>query len=237
MTEPASRTPDTRKLRLCALLGVIGGVVNAVSDVLLRYGPVAGDEITHEFMATMPFTQTFVGALLGGVVGIPMWAFILVPLYEGLAPAGRRQAWALVVLFAHLFVVSAIYHTVYALYAAVFATLGHTEAANAPAALAHLEQRLVLFDNVLRTVWLVVGAVASLWFAIVALSRRTRFPRWAAAVTPIMAIPAVIVAERLPAPLGGYIRPWIGTGVFTLFFVMVAWTMWRRINDTQTATS
>lgn len=71
-----------RQLRICSLLAIFGGILNAISDLLLRFGPVSGREITFEYMATMPYPQTFVGATLGGAFGIPMWLFVLVPTYS-----------------------------------------------------------------------------------------------------------------------------------------------------------
>ena len=216
--------------RTCAALAIVGGISNAASDLLLRCGPVSGREITFESMATMPYEQTFAGALLGGVIATPMWLFVLVPLHDALRVAGRRYAVPVVVVLAHLFVISAIYHSAFALFRVDYDLFARAELVGVPA-LAEAKQRVSQIDGVLKNSWAVGALLGSVWFGVAVFRHTTPFPRWTVFVTPAMCIPASLASGLLPAPLGGYVRPMAGSLVMTLFFVVVARTAWQRRDD------
>lgn len=210
-------------LRLMAVLAITGGVLNALSDLMLRYGPVAGEDVTFELMATMPYAQTFAGAVIGGGIAIPLWLFALPPLYVALRPGGHRRAIGIVLLFAHLFVISAIYHSAYALFGAIYAASAHTPDTEI---LLELRARVAWFDRVFVGAWAVLATTGSIGFISAVLTGRTAFDRWALALTPLLCVPATGLATQLPAPVGGYIRPMTGTLVMTLFFVQIARAVW-----------
>lgn len=219
-----------KQLRICSLLAIMGGVLNAFSDLLLRFGPVSGKEITFEYMATMPYQQTFAGAVLGGAFGTPMWLFILVPAYHALRPAGRWFSIPVVILFAHLFVVSAIYHSAFALFSAGYSALAHAGADTASLWM-QMKERMASFHGFFMGLWFLLAVSGSLWFVAAVLIRETAFRKWSAALTPAMAMPASILSSFLPAPVGGYIRPMAGTLVLTLFFIMVARATWNHLES------
>lgn len=210
---------------ICGAVAVVGGVINAVSDLMLRSGPVSGADITHAYMATMPYEQTLAGALLGAAVGVPMWLAALVPLYALLRPAGIWRCAATVASLGYLFVVTGTYHGVYALYASShqLASQG-AEAARLAATL--LEQNAA-FEAWLGGAWFVGAALSSVGFAAAVLGGRTALSRWSLLVAPAASIVASLASARLPAPVGGYIRPMAGSLVFTALFVVITWTCWR----------
>lgn len=222
---------SNKHLKIFASLAIFGGIINAISDLLLRCGPVSGREITFEYMATMPFEQTFVGAVLGGAIGTPMWLFALVPLYHALRKAGLRYAIPVVVLFAHLFIISAIYHSAFALYWVDY-DLFMRAGTDGALALAEAKQRVLQFDSIFMTFWAFAALIGSIWFSVAVFRHKTPFPKWSVLVAPAMCIPVSILSGLLPAPVGGYIRPMAGSLMMTIFFIVIARTVWkRRDND------
>jgi hypothetical protein len=216
-----------RQLKVCALLAIAGGILNAASDLLLRCGPVSGREITFEYMATMPYGQTLAGAVLGGAIGTPMWLFALVPLYDALRSSGRGYAVPVVVVLAYLFVISAIYHSVFALFHIEYDLFVRAGTDGLPA-LAEAKQRVSQFNGLFMSLWALAALTGSVWFGVAIFRKKTAFPRWSVAVAPAACIPVSLASGLLPAPVGGYIRPMAGSLMMTLFFSVIARAVWRR---------
>lgn len=214
--------PRRRTELVCGFVAVLGGLINAFSDLLLRSGPVSGAAITHGFMATMPYEQVQTGALVGAALGIPMWLAVLVPLYALLKPAGPWRSVPAVVLLGYLFVLTATYHGVYAFYAANHQLVAEAIEAHQIAARALLAKSDE-FEAVLGSVWFAAAALSSISLAAGIANRRSGLPWWSLFFLPVMSIVASVASMMLPAPVGGYIRPMAGTLVFTAFFVVVMW--------------
>lgn len=223
---PGAMDEGRRRLYLgCGVIAIVGGVINAVSDLMLRCGPVDGAQITHAYMATMPAEQTLAGALIGAAVGVPLWLAILVPLAALLAPAGRWRSLSTLASLGYLYVVTATYHGAYAFYASThrLATDGRIAADLA----AMLIEQDAQFQSWLGGAWFGGAVVASLCLAAAVLSGRTALRRWSLLFVPAASIVASMASARLPAPVGGYIRPMAGSLVFIGFFVVVTWSVWR----------
>ena len=218
-------TLDKQKMiRLAGILSIIAALLCAVSDLLLGCGPVSGKEISLENMAMIPYGRTMAGALLGAAV-IPFWLLILFPLYEALKPAGKWFAVPVVFLLAHHIAIATLYHGAYAFYSAGYHALA-AASGEAEIILSEMINEFMVF----RTGLMYVSStflLASVWFMIAVLFRPTRYKRWMALFTPLLVIPIKLLCSNLPAPIGGYIVPPIGTIVYAVFFLITTQVSWN----------
>jgi hypothetical protein len=215
------------QLRVAGGLAVLAGIVNAVADYLLRGGPapVSAAEITLEALGEVPFESVFAGSVLGVAV-IPLWLLGLGPVYAALAPAGRWLALPPVLLFGYVFALAPGYHGAFALYAAGYHALGAVGAEARPI-LSEMIERFRAYHDALFLLFAVVASLGSLWFVVAVAFFRTRYSRWMAAASPILVPLLSPLAQALPAPAGGYVRPILGTTIFTLFFLVATVVTWK----------
>lgn len=213
--------------RAGGVAAILGCLLNVVADYMLRGGPAprSAAEITFEALGDVPTEIVFAGGVLGAAA-IPLWIFGLVPVYAALAPAGRALALAPVIPMVYGTAVAAGSHGAYALYAEGFRALAAVGSEVQPI-LAAMMDRFMDYDRaIVMTIaipWL-IGSVA--FVAIVAL-RPTRYRRWMAFASPILVPLAMPLASSLPAPIGGYVRPILGTSIWTLFFVIATIVTWH----------
>ncbi len=219
--------PTVFQVRMAGALGVAAGFANTVADYALRGGPrpVAGADISLEMLVTVPHESVWFGSLLGAAA-MPLWILGLFPVYVGLRPAGRWLAAIPVFLFGYGICVASGYHGAYALYAS-----GHVLRAALPGAAEvtlHFGHLMQHHDGI-QTVFVAPWILASVSFVAIVLSGRTGFPRWMALTSPILVPLLVPLAARLPAPLGGFVRPGLGSLLWTAFFAVALWRTWNGI--------
>ena len=216
-------------IRLLGGLAVAAGFTNAVADYALRGGPrpVSGAAISLEMLGSVPHESIWFGSLLGAAV-MPLWILGLFPVYVGLRPAGRWWAALPVFLFGYGICVASGYHGSYALYGSGFALQAALpEATDVSRHLDHLMQH----HDGLQAVFVAPWIIGSVSFVVIVLTGRTGFPRWMAFTSPILVPLIVTLSAGLPAPLGGYIRPGIGSLTWTLFFAMALWLTWNGVDQ------
>jgi hypothetical protein len=213
--------------RLAGVLAVLAGLTNAVADYLLRGGPapVSGAAITLEALQAVPYDSVFAGSVLGAAV-IPLWLLGLWPVYVALEPAGRWLALPPVVLLGYMLALAPGYHGAFAFYAAGYQALGAAPPEAHPILTPMIERFLGYHDAVF---YLIAGVatLGSVWFVVAAGFFRTHYARWMALASPILVPLTVPLAQALPAPLGGYVRPILGTTIWTLFFLVATFATWN----------
>lgn len=223
-------TEKQKMLRIAGIVSIIAALLCAVSDLLLRCGPVSGKEITLANMAMIPYSRTMIGALLGATV-IPLWLLILFPLYEALKPAGKWFVIPIVILFAHHIAIATLYHGAYAFYSAGYHALA---AANGEEKTILLEMidRFLAFKTALSYIAMISCGLASIYFIITILFRPTGYKKWMVIFTPLIAIPIGLLCKNLPAPIGGYITPPAGTIAYAIFFILTTKVTWKYSEST-----
>ena len=227
--------PDA--VRVAGGLAVAGGVANAVADFLLRGGPSPrpGSAFTLESLGEVPFDLIFAGSVLGAVA-IPLWIFGLLPVYRALEPAGRRTALVLVILFAYGITVAAGYHGAYVFYGVGYEVAG-TVSEEARPVVAEMNERFRQVHDALLMAFVPPWMLASLGFVAVVLRGRTRYARWMVVLSPILVPITAPLGQALPAPFGGYIRPILGTTIWTAFFLMSTIVAWRPVSEASRETA
>jgi hypothetical protein len=225
ISQPTPLSPTT--CRVAGSLAVAGGLTNLVADYLLRGGPapVSGAAITLEALGSAPFDLVFAGSVLGAAA-IPFWLLGLWPVYKALEPAGQWLAAVPVLFFAYGVALASGYHGSYAFYAAGYQALG-AAAGNTEPILAEMIERFRAYHDALLMLMVPPWMVGSLVFVAVAAFFRTHYARWMAVASPILVPLTVPLAEALPAPLGGYVRPILGTAIWTLFFLVATIVTWN----------
>lgn len=220
-------TLDKQKMiRLSGILGIIGAVLCAVSDLLFEGMPVSGKEVTFENMALLiPYGRTIAGALLGVLV-IPLWLFILVPMYYALKPAGKWFVIPVILLFAHYIAVATAYHGSYALYTAGYYALANVGGESKTILLEMIEKFMAFKTGLFYTV-AITNFLGSIWFIITVLFRPTLYKRWMVIFTPLLTMQLRILCKQLPAPIGGYILPPTGSILFAVFFLITTLVSWN----------
>ncbi|MGH0032533.1 MAG: DUF6796 family protein [Myxococcota bacterium] len=212
--------------RLAGFAAIVGGVLNGVADFWLQGGlGVRPGVNTFAYLPQVPFEPVFVGSILGQAA-LPLWLLGFVPLYVALAPAGRWLALPPVLLFGYAFAIFPGYHGAYAFYSAAY----QAQAAAPEAASAVLTTLVERNHRVHDAVMLMIGpamTLGSLWFMTAVALGRTHYARWMVVFSPILVPLTQPLAEALPAPWGGYIRPAWGTTLFTLFFALATWVTWN----------
>ena len=218
---------NQKMIRLAGIISIIGGLLCAMSDLLLRCGPVSGKEISLEFMAaSIPYGCTMAGAILGVAV-IPLWLFILFPLYHALKPAGKCFAVPVVLMFFYNFAVSTVYHGAYAFYSAGYYALGAVND-EAKAILLEMIGNFMAFRSGLLYMITPTILLGSVWFIVTVLFRPTLYKRWMAIFTPLLSIPVMILSHQLlPAPIGRYIVPPAASMVYAIFFIFTTIVTWN----------
>lgn len=217
-------------IRLAGILSIIGGLLCAVSDLLLGCGgPISGKEVTLANMALIPYERTLMGAILGVAV-IPLWLFVLIPLYHALKSAGKWFAIPVVLLFAYLIAASTAYHGAYAFYGAGYHALAMA-GRDTPAVITEMINRFMAFRSGLVYITTIPLILGSVWFVITVLFRTTLYKRWMAIFSPLIFIPVAILCKQLPAPIGGYILPPSASIVFTIFFTLATVVIWKPIEN------
>lgn len=213
-------------IRICGILAILGGIINGISDLMLIVGPFPGNYGFMTMAMHIPFKMSLAGSILGSAIGIPMWLFILFPLYYALKPAGNRFAIPIVLLMGHTFIMGAVVHSACALYHSGYYALANVGAESTLV----LEEMIAKFDLFFARIpipFAVSLAAASLWLIVAIVSGKTLFKRWMAIFSPLLAIAITFVSSLLPAPIGGYFAPYDGSLMFTIFFLVTTIAVWK----------
>lgn len=221
--------PNKEKaIRISCLTALIAAASTMAADVILGSGPVSGKEMTLAYAAAhTPYISTLIGALLGSVITIPLWSFILIPLFFTLKPAGMGLTVPILLLFGLSFTAAAINHGAYAFYSAGHYALSRSGPA-LPPLLSQMMDKMLLFKRCMEMIWflLTLGGTllytAALWF------KPTPFRKWMVLGNPLLSIPLVLISLNAPAPLGGYLVPTAGAVAMFLFFLTVTKAAWNH---------
>ena len=222
-----------KMIRICGILAIVGGIINIIADLLLIVGPLPGNYGLEAMALHTPFKLTLAGSILGSAVGIPMWLFLLVPLYYALKPAGMKFAAPVVLLLGYTFVLSAVYHSAAGLYHAGYSAFFNV----GPESKSVLEEMIARFElYAMRSlpVFYAIGlGLGSIWLIVAILSGKTLFRRWMAVFSPLLSMAIMFVSNQLPAPIGGYFAPYDGSLMFTIFFLITTIAVWNYQEEKQ----
>jgi hypothetical protein len=183
------------RFRLFGLVGLAGSSVLLVADVLLVYAPVPAARFSIFTAAVGKSAARLVYGSLLGVLAIPLVLAGFVHIYLALRPAGAWFAAPPVVLGIFAYVVGAGFHAAIPFYAFAIQDARAVDATASPL-LASMARVFVPLQRALLLC--VVASSASLLVAL--LSGRTLYPRWMAAVSPLVVVSLIRIGIRISPP-------------------------------------
>jgi len=204
------------------ILAMIGTVGTAVSDVILMGHASSGSAFRQEPLENVRHVsprRMFWGHTLGVLI-IPLMGFGIWQMYLGLEPAGFWHALPPVAIMGYTLVVGAASHACFAHLGTALRLRDQQENNSPPDLDLMVTQFRRLLHPIFGMFWLGM-AVSSFWFGFVVWTQETMYPHWMAFVNPIaLHVVMGVLANSLPAPIGGYVFAASGNfGMFTFFLV------------------
>ncbi len=193
-------------IRFTGLAGLAVGLIMTVSDILLLYAPGGGfNSPGYAWMPGVPFSRMLAGHFLG-VFALPLYLIGFLHLYAALKPAGFWRSAGPVGLMAYGTMIGLFYHGSIA-YPSLMVQAASSAAPEVRTALTDLVARSRIFSWPAQAVLFAAMAAGSVWFALSVLSGKTLYPRWFAAVNPVLLLLLVAgLGLALPA-VGQYLLP------------------------------
>ena len=195
---------------MAGMLGLLGALLTGIGEFALHYDVLARFA-DYEFFQGISAERTTLGHFVG-VLGAPLYLIGCWHIYLMLRPANRT--WALIGFFvaAYGFVVGVAWISSRASISALM---------NMPPS-PEIEQLIGLYDlryeallQIIRLAVLILSVIY-IWLT---LSGRSHYPKWMAALNPIVLIIASFVVYVIAPAIGKYLMPIALNVAFTLFFI------------------
>jgi hypothetical protein len=216
-------------LRLCGVAGLVGASLLLAADWTLLGTFTSGSEFRenwHVLLSEMPRWRLTVGGL-AGPVGAWFYVVGFWQLYLALKPAGRPLAFGVFAGFSMSFVwVAGAFHTSFPFLAEASRMRGAATGDETTVVRAAVEG-MFAYAGWLYYVGLAPALVGVVLLAYAVVRKRTRYPRWFAALNPALLYLLSILFQWLPAPLGGLLVIGAGNLVFLLFFAVSTALLWN----------
>jgi hypothetical protein len=225
-----ARRTGSRLVRLCCLSGLLGSVLFLSGDMLF-YGNWSSGADFHAYyeMAGRPLALLVIGGAIGPVAAL-FSACGMGIFYLTLKSGGRKLAFTAATLLAVMMLIGSSYH-------AVFTVFGFaSKVAERTTRETLLAQVAILRDTISYPMY-ASGLAGTALVYLLALWKKTQFPRWLLLFLPTTLSLASDAFRSLfvmiPAPIGGIIRGgWIN-GSFVLFFAIATFVFWRLEVDSE----
>lgn len=214
--------PPLRTLRIAGVIGTLAAVALVASDLLLLYRPLPVSELDVYAVAPHISWDRVRLAYRLAVPGFPLALLGLWHVYLGLRPAGRWLSVPPLLLTGFGWVTGGIFHGVLAAYLLIIRGVRATAADQAPFLL-ELESLLTTH----QTLFLGAVVAGTLWLFVAIVSGRSRYPRWAALVSPAVLLAALWTGARLAPPeLAGALLPAGPNLSAVLFLGLSTYLLW-----------
>jgi len=206
---------DWQKLVATGIFGLIASVLVGIGEFLLHYDPLARYAQGFMYFKGVSQERASLGHFIG-VLGAPLYVVGAWHLNLMLQPASR--VWARIVFFVMAYgcIIGAVWIGSRAT-AALIVTGAPPEALQSELALYELR-----YENLLTIVRAAVLMVSGIFVWLV-LTGRSLYPRWTAALNPILLIMASFLVFWLAPQIGKYLMPIaLNVAYFILFSVSTA---------------
>lgn len=217
-------------IKLTGLIGILGAVLTFASDMILLGRPVSASEFLQWNTETMAFIEDWkitIGTF-AGILFLPLQIIGLIPLYQGLKPAGRRMPHVVALFSAHALIMGVAFHTSYAFIADGWKLKHAVEAGNSM--VSGLVEKFSFYWTILLVTMFVELMISSAVFVALILKGKTLYPKWMAVFNPICVFlilyPLILL---LPVPVGGYIAPGYLNLSVAAFFTLSTLVVSKRV--------
>ena len=194
---------------LTGLIGLVGAVLTGTGEFILHYDALARFS-ENQFFLGISDSRTTIGHFFGSL-GAPLYLVGAWHIHEMLKPAGARWAMTAFLITAYGFAVGAIWIGSRASLSALI---------NIPAT-PDVEHLLGLYDfryeTLLQVIRIAVLLLSVIYIWLV-LTGRSHYPKWMAALNPILLIVGSFIVYAIAPELGKYLMPIALNVAFFIFF-------------------
>ncbi len=211
-----------RLLLLTGVLGALGALLVGTGEFMMQFSPAGGYEAAdYGYFAQVPAWRLSFGHFLGALAA-PLYLAGYVHVYLAMRPAPMWLRNTVLLLGIYGFVIGDVW-----LGSRVYLGLIVQAQAGGLDATALLAQAAAHNEPLIQVVRVVIG-LASLLFVGAVLSRRTLYPRWMAAFSPIALLAAVFVSYAIIPAIGVYLLPTAMNIAHFTFFMLSMLVLARR---------
>lgn len=205
-----SQIPPRRSVLLAGWLGVLGALLGGLGECALHYSQSGyADAETYRFFIQVAPWRLTVGHFLA-VFTIPLYFAGYWHLYERLRPAPQWARLSVLLLGLYAFTLGDVWLGSRVYLAQLAQALAAAESTGAPEPVRVLSgllaQASFYNENILIGVRLGVLGI-SLLYAVFVLRGRTSYPRWMAALNPILLVALAFLLYLAAPPVGGILMP------------------------------
>ncbi|PKM15074.1 MAG: hypothetical protein CVV12_10275 [Gammaproteobacteria bacterium HGW-Gammaproteobacteria-2] len=211
-----------RLLLLTGVLGALGALLVGIGEFMMQFSPTGGYEAAdYGYFAQVPAWRLSFGHFLGALAA-PLYLAGYLHVYLAMRPAPSWLRNTVLLLGIYGFVIGDVW-----LGSRVYLGLIVQAQAGGLDATALLAQAAAHNEPLIQVVRVVIG-LASLLFVGAVLSRRTLYPRWMAAFSPIALLAAVFVSYAIIPAIGVYLLPTAMNIAHFTFFMLSLLVLARR---------
>jgi hypothetical protein len=180
---------------LLASIGLLGSALLLVADVVLVHAPLPAKDFNIFTASTGKSPRRLIWGSLLGVFSIPLVLAGFGFIYVKLEPAGPWLALPPVLLGACAYVIGAAFHAAIPFFVAAIQANPAVEDRERPP----LSTMWRVFQPLQAALFLAVAA-SSLWLLVAVLSGQSHYPRWTAALSPLVTGALCRVVMRVSPP-------------------------------------
>lgn len=200
---------NNNEVVITGLVGLCGAVLTGAGEFLLHYDALARFA-EYEFFTGISAQRTTLGHFLGAL-GAPLYLVGCWHIYLMLKPASRVWSLTAFLVTAYGFVVGAVW---IGSRASISALINLPESPQVFELIALYDLRYEALLQVIRIAVLVLSVI----FVWLTLSGRSRYPKWMAALNPILLIVASFLVYAVAPSVGKYLMPIALNVAFFIFF-------------------
>jgi hypothetical protein len=195
---------------LTGLIGLLGAVLTGTGEFILHYDALARFSTEYEFMMGISDQRSTAGHFIGAL-GAPLYLVGCWHIQQMLSPASPRWSWMAFFIMAYGFVVGIIWIGSRASVSALI-NLPAT-----PETLQLIDLYGLRYETLLQVIRVAVLLLSVIYVRLV-LTGRSHYPRWMAALNPILLILASFLVYVLVPELGKFLMPIALNVAFFIFF-------------------
>ena len=198
-------------LKLTAACGLLAALLVGTGEFLIHFDPLARfSETSYDFMLDTSETRLTAGHFFA-MIGIPFYFLGSWHIYQMLRPANNKLAFAAFLIAAYGFIFGAVWM---GSRASIGSLIHHGDLIEGTKLVELYQLRYETLLQVIRSTTLVLSGI----YVYLVLTGKTRYPRWMAAVNPIVLILLSFLIYAINKNIGIYIMPIALNVAFAIFF-------------------
>lgn len=199
-------------LKLTAACGLLAAVLVGTGEFLIHFDPLARfSESKYDFMLDTSEMRLTVGHFFA-VIGVPFYFIGSWHIYQMLRPANNKLAFAGFLIASYGFIFGAVWM---GSRSSIGSLIHHRQLVEGTDLVALYQLRYETLLQVIRFTTLIISGI----YVYLVLSGKTRYPKWMAAVNPIVLILLSFLIFVFNKNIGIYVMPIALNVAFAIFFI------------------